>query len=108
MSIVLDLTPGRLSDAIEHAEKALESILQRIQSLKDGLGGNLPPVAVAERVEDKKGKGKGKAVPSLSLARDLVENMRKNQIESELQELEGLKGDLALKVGQNVMLNDTV
>lgn len=106
MSIVLDLTPGRLSDAIEHAEKALESILQRIQSLKDGLGGNLPPVAVAERVEDK--KGKGKAVPSLSLARDLVENMRKNQIESELQELEGLKGDLALKVGQNVMLNDTV
>lgn len=106
MSIVLDLTPGRLSDAIEHAEKALESILQRIQSLKDGLGGNLPPVAAAERVEDK--KGKGKAVPSLSLARDLVENMRKNQIESELQELEGLKGDLALKVGQNVMLNDTV
>lgn len=106
MSIVLDLTPGRLSDAIEHAEKALESILQRIQSLKDGLGGNLPPAAVAERVEDK--KGKGKAVPSLSLARDLVENMRKNQIESELQELEGLKGDLALKVGQNVMLNDTV
>lgn len=101
--MVLDLTPGRLSDAIVHAEKALESILERIQELKDGLNGSLPPVA--ERGEDK--KGKGKAVPCPSLTRDLVQNMSKNQMENELQELEGVKEDLALKVGQTAKLNHT-
>lgn len=104
--MVLDLTPGRLADAITHAEKALESILKRIQELKDGLDGNLPPAPVRERGEDK--KGKGKAVPSLLLARDLVQNMSKNQMESELQELEGVKEDLASKVCQTVILHDTL
>jgi HAT1-interacting factor 1 len=102
LSMVLDLTSGRLSDAIEHVEKALESVLERIQELKDGLGGESPPVPVAERGEDKKGKGKG--TPSLLLAGDLVRNMSKSQMESELQEMEGLKEDLALKVGRTIML----
>lgn len=104
--MVLDLTSGRLSDAIVHAEKALESVLERIQELKDGLDGKLPPVPVAERREDEKGKGKGKGTPSPSLAEDLVQNMSKSQMEGELQELEGLKEDLALKVGQTVVLSD--
>ncbi|KAI9573955.1 hypothetical protein HD554DRAFT_2012297 [Boletus coccyginus] len=98
LSMVLDLTSGRLSDAIEHAKKALESVLARIQELKDGLNGGLPPAPVAERGEDK--KGKGKATPSLLLAEDLVRNMSKSRMESELQEMEGLKEDLALKVDE--------
>lgn len=102
--MVLDLTSGRLWDAIVHAEKALESVLERIQELKDGLNGKLPPAPVAEQREDK--KGKGKAAPSLSLAGDLVQNLSKSQMEGELQELEDLKEDLALKVGQAVALGD--
>ncbi|KAG6374847.1 hypothetical protein JVT61DRAFT_4232 [Boletus reticuloceps] len=98
LSMVLDLTSGRLSDAIKHAEKALESVLERIQELKDGFDDKLPPALVVDRGEDK--KGKGKAVPSLSLAGDLVRNMSKSQMESELQEMEGLKEDLALKIDE--------
>lgn len=99
LSIVLDLTSGRLSDAIEHAEKALESVLERIQELKDGLKGELPPVPVVDRADR---KGKGKEVPSVSLAGDSVRNMSRSQMESELQEMEGLKEDLALKVCRTV------
>ncbi|KAF8449225.1 hypothetical protein L210DRAFT_3389305 [Boletus edulis BED1] len=97
LSMVLDLTSGRLSDAIKHAEKALESVLERIQELKDGFDDKLPPALVVDQGEDK--KGKGKAVPSLSLAGD-VRNMSKSQMENELQEMEGLKEDLALKVDE--------
>ncbi|KIJ59228.1 hypothetical protein HYDPIDRAFT_101020 [Hydnomerulius pinastri MD-312] len=98
LSMVLDLTSGRLSDAIVHAEKALESVLQRINELRDGLSGKLPPAPVQEQKEDK--KGKGKATPSPLLVSDLVQNMSKIQMEAELQELEGLKEDLALKVDE--------
>lgn len=105
LSMVLDLTSGRLSDAIEHAKKALESVLARIQELKDGLNGELPPAPVAERGEDK--KGKGKATPPLLVTEDLVRNMSKSRMESELQEMEGLKEDLALKVGRTISLPNT-
>ncbi|KAF9244680.1 hypothetical protein BU15DRAFT_41998 [Melanogaster broomeanus] len=98
LSMVLDLTSGRLSDAILHSEKALESVLQRITELKDGLSGKLPPSPVQVQKEDK--KGKGKATPSPLLAGDLVQNISKNQMEVELQELESLKEDLALKVDE--------
>jgi len=100
LSMVLDLTSGRLSDAIEHAKKALESVLARIQELKDGLNAELPPAPVAERGEDK--KGKGKATPLLLLAEDLVRSMSKSQMENELREMEGLKEDLALKVANHI------
>lgn len=106
LSMVLDLTSGRLSDAIEHAEKALESVLERIQELKDALNGESLPAPVAERGEDKKGKGKGKEAPSPLLAGDLVRNMSKSQVESELQEMEGLKEDLALKVDRSIILSN--
>lgn len=104
LSMVLDLTSGRLSDAIEHAEKALESVLERIQELKDALNGESLPAPVAERGEDK--KGKGKETPSPLLAGDLVRNMSKSQVESELQEMEGLKEDLALKVDRTIILSN--
>lgn len=100
LSMVLDLTSGRLSDAIVHAEKALESVEARSLELKDGLNGQLKPESRGQAVEIVKdnGKGKGKAVGVRLVRDDLVQNMTKVQIESELKELEGLKEDLALKV----------
>ncbi|KAF8840810.1 hypothetical protein BDN67DRAFT_902750 [Paxillus ammoniavirescens] len=97
LSMVLDLTSGRLSDAIVHAEEALKSVLQRINELRDRLSGE-PPAPVEEPKEDKKGKRKAKASPLCG--GDLVQNMSKSQVEVELQELEGLKEDLALKVDE--------
>ncbi|KAH7885869.1 hypothetical protein F5I97DRAFT_1876082 [Phlebopus sp. FC_14] len=96
LSIVLDLTSGRLSDAIVHAEKALESVIQRIGELRDALSGKVPPAPPQAQKESK--KGKGRATPSVLLANELVQNMTKSQMEAELQELDGLKEDLALKV----------
>jgi len=104
LSMVLDLTSGRLSDAIIHAEKALMSVEARSVELRDGLSGQLKPESrgqahsVGDAKGSGKGKGKGKAVGGKLVRDDLVQNMTKVQIESELKELEGLKGDLAMKV----------
>ena len=95
LSMVLDLTSGRLSDAITHAQKAFESVESRIASLRDALSGQFP----APPPEGVKGKGKATA----KLARDDVfEDMTNSQLESELKELLGLKEDLALKVRASV------
>ncbi len=95
LSIVLDLTSGRLSDAIDHAGKALASVEARLAELREGLAGKLPPLP--EPAKDSKGKGKSTKV---RLARDdAVQNMSKSQIENEIKEMEGLREDLALKVG---------
>ena len=91
LSMVLDLTSGRLSDAIIHVQKALESVESRLAELRDGLAGQLPPLPP----QDIKGKSKS----SSRLARDdCVQNMSKTQMESEIKELGGLRDDLALKV----------
>lgn len=95
LSMVLDLTSGRLSDAIVHAIKALESVESRLAELRNGLEGKLPPLP--ENTEDKKGKGKSTA---RLIRDDYVQNMSKNQMEGEIKELSGLRGDLALKVGR--------
>jgi HAT1-interacting factor 1 len=98
LSMVLDLTSGRLSDAIIHAQKALESVESRLAELRDGLAGQLPPLPPQEG-NDIKGKSKS----SGRLVRDgYVQNMSKTQIESEIKELNGLRDDLALKVGVNL------
>ncbi|KAF8623209.1 hypothetical protein AX15_006447 [Amanita polypyramis BW_CC] len=94
LSMVLDLTSGRLSDAIVHAEKALESVESRIAMLRDELSGQIPIPPPEEQKQDY--KGKGKATPKL--ARDDLRDYSKSQMESELKELMGLKDDLALKV----------
>ena len=100
LSMVLDLTSGRLSDAIVHAEKALQSIEARVAELESGLSGHLKPESRGQSTVDTKDsvKGKGKAVGGKLVRDDLVQNMTKVQIESELKELEGLKEDLGLKV----------
>lgn len=94
LSMVLDLTSGRLSDAITHAEKALQSVESRLTELADGLAGKLPPLPEAAE----SAKGKGKATGGRLVRDDHVQNMSKAQIENEIKELSGLKDDLALKV----------
>ncbi|KAG6890077.1 hypothetical protein C0995_012026 [Termitomyces sp. Mi166 len=95
LSIVLDLTPGRLSDAIIQAEKALESVENRLAELRNGLSDQLPPLPEEEKPS---AKGKGKSTGSRLVRDELVQNMSKSRIEAELQELSELKEDLALKV----------
>ncbi|KAI0349537.1 hypothetical protein OH77DRAFT_1414852, partial [Trametes cingulata] len=90
LSIVLDLTSGRLGDAIVHAERALDSVEARLAELRDALSG--------QGLEDVKGKGKAKA--SRLLAEDAIEKMTKGQMEAEEKELQGLREDLALKVDE--------
>ncbi len=93
LSIALDLTAGRLADAIHHAQRALESIEARLVELQAGLAGTLPPLPESC---DTNGKGKGKQV---TLAQEeLVQKWSKAQIEAEIKELGELKQDLALKV----------
>ncbi|EIW58465.1 uncharacterized protein TRAVEDRAFT_124499 [Trametes versicolor FP-101664 SS1] len=98
LSIVLDLTSGRLGDSITHAERALDSVEARLAELRDALSGQ--GLVKPEVKEDVKGKGKGKATGSLSLADDAIEKMTKGQMEAEEKELQGLREDLALKVDE--------
>lgn len=90
LSIVLDLTSGRLADAIVHAEKALESIEARLTALSAALEN--PPIHGAP--VDIKGKGKATATPT----DDELSVLSPAQISSEIKDLTDLKGDLALKV----------
>lgn len=96
LSMVLDLTSGRLSDAIIHVQKALESVESRLAELRDGLAGQLPPLPPPQAGNDT--KGKSKSSPGRLVRDDYVQNMSKTQIENEIKELHGLRDDLALKV----------
>lgn len=95
LSMVLDLTSGRLADAIVHVEKALESVETRLAELRSGSSGQSPATAPTKDV-----KGKGKSGTRL-VRDDLVQNMSKIQIDNEIKELSGLRDDLSLKVGLN-------
>ncbi|KAH9933512.1 uncharacterized protein B0H18DRAFT_1115498 [Fomitopsis serialis] len=96
LSIVLDLTSGRLSDSITHAERALDSVEARLAELRDALSGQgMVKVAVDEKSDP---KGKGKARGARILGDDAVQHLTQSQMEAEVKELQGLKEDLALKV----------
>ena len=95
LSIALDLTAGRLAEAIHHAQRALESIEARLVELQAGLAGTLPPLP---EPSDTNGKGKGKGKQVTLAQEELVQNRSKSQIEAEIKELGELKQDLALKV----------
>ena len=100
LSIVLDLTSGRLGDSIVHAERALDSVEARLAELRTALSGQTPvQPAEQEQKEDAKGKGKGKAAGPALLGDDAIVHMTKAQMEAEEKELQGLREDLALKVG---------
>ena len=96
LSIVLDLTSGRLNDAITHAERALDSVEARLAELRDALSGQGLVTPVVDEKADPKGKGKAKG-PRL-LGDDAVQHLNRSQMEAEVKELQGLKEDLALKV----------
>ncbi|KAJ8495814.1 hypothetical protein ONZ45_g12686 [Pleurotus djamor] len=91
LSIVLDLTPGKLSDSIAHAEKALESVEKRLSELQEALSSGVKSEATEQKVDT---KGKGKA----SSRKNPLKSMSQSQIEAEIKEVTGLKEDLALKV----------
>ncbi|KAI0675933.1 hypothetical protein C8Q78DRAFT_1007231 [Trametes maxima] len=97
LSIVLDLTSGRLGDSIVHAERALDSVEARLAELRDALSGQ---GLVKPEQQDAKddAKGKGKATGPRLLGDDAVSKMTKGQMETEEKELQGLREDLALKV----------
>ncbi|KAI1785669.1 hypothetical protein LXA43DRAFT_106500 [Ganoderma leucocontextum] len=99
LSIVLDLTSGRLGDSIGHAELALDSVEARLAELRAALSGQglVKPDPSAQK-EDAKGKGKGKATGPALLGDDAIVHMTKGQMEAEEKELQGLREDLALKV----------
>ncbi|KAI5118681.1 hypothetical protein M0805_003618 [Coniferiporia weirii] len=97
LSIVLDLTPGRLAQAIEHAEKALDSVEARLAELRNALSGQLPPLPETAKPD---AKGKGKATAAVLARDELVQNMSKSQIGAEIKELDELREDLALKVDE--------
>lgn len=96
LSMVLDLTSGRLADAVGHVESALASVEARLAELRDGLD-SAPATAPAPVEEKVDVKGKGKQIARLVRDSD-VKSMTKAQIEKEITECEGLKKDLELKV----------
>ena len=97
LSIVLDLTSGRLGDSITHAERALDSVEARLAELRDALSGQ--GLVKPEPTEaGSKGKGKGKATGPTLPGDDAVSLLTKSQMEAEEKELQGLREDLALKV----------
>ncbi|CDO68408.1 hypothetical protein BN946_scf184815.g55 [Trametes cinnabarina] len=98
LSIVLDLTSGRLGDAITHAERALDSVEARLAELRDALSGQGLVHSQPEAKADV--KGKGKATGPRLLGDDAVSKMTKGQMEAEERELQGLREDLALKVDE--------
>jgi len=106
LSIVLDLTSGRLSDAITHAEQALESVEARLAELRDALSGQGIVRIEEESKVDTKGKGKGKLTGPRLLGDDAVQHLSKVEMEAEVKELRGLKEDLALKVDELKTLPD--
>ncbi|KAH9921679.1 uncharacterized protein BXZ73DRAFT_91713 [Epithele typhae] len=97
LSIVLDLTAGRLGDSIVHAERALDSVEARLAELRVALSGQ-GLVKSEGAAGASGGKGKGKATGAPLEGDDAVSRMSKSQMEAEEKELNGLREDLALKV----------
>ncbi|KAI0709688.1 hypothetical protein C8T65DRAFT_739864 [Cerioporus squamosus] len=95
LSIVLDLTSGRLGDSITHAERALDSVEARLAELRAALSGQGLVKPESSKAD---AKGKGKAIGPTLLGDDAIVHMTKSQMEAEEKELQGLREDLALKV----------
>lgn len=96
LCIVLDMSSGHLSDAIEHAEKALASVEARLAELRNAASGQMKFEPTEK--PDSKGKGKAAARGPRLLGEDAIQNMDSAKIAAEIKEMEGLREDLALKV----------
>ena len=97
LSIVLDLTSGRLGDSITHAERALDSVEARLAELRDALNGQ-GGIVTDESSDKADAKGKGKAKGPRLTGSDSIHRMTQTQMEAEVKDLQGLREDLALKV----------
>ena len=95
LCLVLDMTPGQLSAAISHVEKALQSVEARLEELRVGPHQRSDPPS---STSDPMGKGKGKMVASSLLKGDSVHDLSPQEIEAELKEMDELRSDLMLKV----------
>lgn len=98
LCLVLDMTPGQLSAAISHVEKALQSVEARIEELRVGPQQRSAPPSSAS---DHKGKGKGEVVSHSLLKGDSVHELSPQEVEAELKEMDGLRSDLMLKVSDS-------
>ncbi|KAG8871395.1 hypothetical protein FRB97_008726 [Tulasnella sp. 331] len=102
LSMVLDLTPGKLAAAVEHAETALASVTARLEALNAALATAPTRTEGDPKAEDApvdmKGKGKASSGMLGNLANDTIEGLKKEQIESQIKEFEELKKDLTTKV----------
>ncbi|KAG9050415.1 hypothetical protein FS837_005488 [Tulasnella sp. UAMH 9824] len=102
LSLAMDLTPGKLSGAVGHAQKALKSVDERLAILKAKLAD--APSDQDTAMEDGSGasatgKGKAKATGMIgNIANDTIEGLTKSQLEGQIKEFEELRGDLAAKV----------
>jgi len=95
--MVLDLTPGRLASAIEHADLAHQSIVAKLKTLREALPNapeTAPAAALGEtQTVDSKGKGKARAIIV-----DSVTGLTRSEVESQIKEFEELEKDLGQKV----------
>ena len=101
LSIVLDLTSGRLGDALEHVERALESVEARLADLRNVLSGQgtvQMDLSITNGGDGYKGKGKARMNGSNLLEADSIVKLTRSQMESEVKDLEGVRDDLILKV----------
>jgi HAT1-interacting factor 1 len=96
LALVLDITSGRLADAIHHVELSIQSVEERLSELRLGPQ-SLASLTMPEQSSPQKDlKGKGKA---RKLIRDpAVSSMTAAEIEDEIKDLEGMKGELQMKV----------
>ncbi|KIJ55652.1 hypothetical protein M422DRAFT_151223 [Sphaerobolus stellatus SS14] len=92
LCIVYDMTPGRLAQAIDHARKAEASVQARLDEVTARLQKPFTKQE-GESKPDVKGKGKATYVAELSL-----EDMNKEQLQAELNELQALLEDVSLKI----------
>lgn len=97
LCIVLDMSSGRLSEAIEHAEKALASVEARLAELRNAASGQMKVESISPKPEST-GKGKAAARGPRLLGDDAVQYLDSSKIAAQIKEMEGLKEDLALKV----------
>lgn len=99
LCIVLDMSSGRLSEAIEHAEKALASVEARLAELRNAASGQMKVESISPKPEST-GKGKAAARGPRLLGDDAVQYLDPSKIAAQIKEMEGLKEDLALKVDE--------
>lgn len=92
LGLVLDLTSGRLGDAITHVEKAIESINRRLELLQLRSEGDIS----GSTPEDTKGKGKASA--TTVSPNDPIASLTVDQMKAEIKEFEELKQELQNKV----------